>query len=353
MATYIDLLTAIGDVLRATIDDVAALAGVSIKTVSRVMNKEASVRETTKDRVLKAVDELNYRPNAAARSFASKHSFTIACLYQNPNAYYVTDLQTGLLNVLRKNNYELVIHPTSFEDNWQDLISSLKNQARVAGVVLTSPFSEHPEFLAALEKAQIHYVKIISAPPPSEESADLSSVFVDDFDGARQVTKHLIELGHRQIAFIKGSMDHYSTQQRYAGYLSALSEAAIPEPSSLIVSTEYTFDSGQKTALELLSRSHKPSAILAGNDEMAAGVLSAARKLSLNCPGDLAIAGFENSPFSKQSWPRLTTVHQNNIYIAELAAQRLLDIVSQSNKELPTLCYNPRIIKRESTLGED
>lgn len=336
--------------MKTTIDDVAALAGVSIKTVSRVMNNEPAVRATTREKVMKAVDELNYRPNAAARSFASKHSFTIAVLYDNPNAYYVTDIQRGLLNCLRRQNYELIIHPVSASENYDDIISSLKLGARVAGVVLTSPFSEDQALLDRLTQEGIAYVKIISSALPND--IDEHAVYVDDAAGSEQISRHLVQLGHRNIAAVMGTASHFSSIQRLEGFKRVMKQNDIEVPEASIIASEYTFDAGQEAGIQLLSRTSRPSAILAGNDELAAGVLSAARQLDLKCPDDVVIAGFENSPFSRQSWPQLTTVHQNNIYIAELAALRLLAKVSGKGDTSEPLSYTPRLIIRESTVGK-
>jgi len=333
--------------VKVTIDDVANDAGVSIKTVSRVMNNEPSVRDSTRERVLSSVAKLNYRPNAAARSFASKHAFTIACLYDNPNAYYVTDLHRGLLNVLQPANYELLINPAPVNVDIQDLVERLKEQSRVAGVILTSPFSENNDLLKALEGAAISYVKILSSPAGSEPQSN--TVYVDDYHGSFMLTKSLIETGHRSIAFIQGNPEHRSTKERLKGYLAALDAHDISVNNDIILSTQYTFHHGEESAIELLSTTALPDAIIAGNDEMAAGVLSACRQQGLDCPKDLSIAGFEDSPFSRQSWPKLSTVHQDNIAIAELAAERLLAINNKRDEEYAALSYEPQVILRNST----
>lgn len=333
--------------MKTTIDDVAQLAGVSIKTVSRVINHEPSVRSSTQEKVQKAIDSLGYTPNTAARSFASKHSFTIACLYDNPNAYYVTDIQQGLLSVLRESNFELIIHPVAEQESLEKLVQQLKSQARVAGVVLTSPFSENEALLKQLNDHDLKYVRVISAPLPAEPEAN--TVYVDDCAGARQVTEHLVDLGHRDIACIMGAADHYSSQERIKGYRQALNDKGIEVDNSLISTSAYTFDAGVSMTHALLKRSSVPTAILAGNDEMAVGALSAVRAAGLKCPEDIAIAGFENSPFSQQSWPPVTTAHQNNVYIAKLAARRLLNLISNRPDEKEPLSYTPRLMMREST----
>jgi len=156
--------------MKATITDVANLASVSIKTVSRVMNNEPSVRKDTYDKVMAAIKQLQYQPNAAARNLASSKSYSIGYVYDNPNAYYIIDMQDGLLEACRKHGYELLIHPTNAKSNniVQEVLE-LVAHSRLAGLVLTPPFSEMPDIAAALDKKGIDYVRIISGSTPSDK----------------------------------------------------------------------------------------------------------------------------------------------------------------------------------------
>ena len=137
--------------MKATINDVAKQAGVSIKTVSRVMNNEPSVRQATREKVMTAVTELNYQPNLAARNLAGTKAYSIAFVYDNPNAYYVIDMQNGILNACKQQGFELVIHPCSAKSpTILDEITTMIKHSRIAGIVLTPPFSENPEFVQHL-----------------------------------------------------------------------------------------------------------------------------------------------------------------------------------------------------------
>ena len=149
--------------MKATINDVAKLSGVSIKTVSRVMNNEPSVRQLTREKVQAAVKELSYQPNLAARSLAGTKSFTIAYVYDNPNAYYIIDMQEGILSACRQQGFELLINPcdSQKENITEDIINTIKH-ARVAGLVITPPFSENPEFVKRITEQDIKVVRIIS-----------------------------------------------------------------------------------------------------------------------------------------------------------------------------------------------
>ncbi len=337
--------------MKVTINDVARHAGVSIKTVSRVMNNEPSVRQDTIDKVMAAVNALQYQPNAAARNLASSRSFSIGYIYDNPNAYYVIDMQRGLLDACRKHGYELLIHPTNAKspDIVQEVID-LVQHSRLAGLVLTPPFSEMPPITTALEEIGVHFVRIISGSTPSPKLSNC--VLIDDFTAAFNVTNHLLEQGHRDIAFLCGDEEHSSSGERLAGYRAALAKRGLVVDAKFIVPGSYSFESGVKGARKLLELNKKPSAIFACNDEIAAGALFSARLMNIAIPQQLAIAGFENSPFSRQTWPPLTTANQPNVTIAQRAAELLFRHTRpNTSKNLTDTqpVFIPELLVREST----
>ncbi|WP_299585633.1 LacI family DNA-binding transcriptional regulator [uncultured Microbulbifer sp.] len=319
--------------MKVTINDVAERAGVSIKTVSRVINNEPSVRSSTRERVMNVVQALNYHPNLAARNLAGTHSYSIAFIYDNPNAYYVIDMQNGILEACRTQGYELLIHPGSgHTDSIHRELRKLVEQSRVAGLVLTPPFSETPAVIDTLTSLDVEFVRIISAQdsPQLEENC----IHIDDEAAAFAITQHLLQLGHKHIGYLCGGTEHYSTLGRLAGYRRALREAGLPFESELVKEGEYSFDSGVAGATALLHSPTSPTAIFAGNDEIAAGALFAARMLNIEVPQQLSIAGFEDSPFSRQTWPKLTTAQQPNEDIARCAAELVLErIQCRGNQE--------------------
>lgn len=337
--------------MKITINDVARQAGVSIKTVSRVMNNEPSVRKDTYDKVMAAINELQYQPNAAARNLASSRSFSIGYIYDNPNAYYVIDMQRGLLDACRKHGYELIIHPTNAKspDIVQEVLD-LVQQSRLAGLVLTPPFSEMPTIASALEQIGVPFVRIISGSTPSPKLSNC--VLVDDFTAAFKITNHLLELGHTEIAFLCGDEEHSSSGERLAGYQAALTKRGIAVNPKFIIPGSYSFESGVKGAEKLLQLSKRPTAMFACNDEIAAGALFSARLMNIAIPQQLAIAGFENSPFSRQTWPPLTTAHQPNVTIAQQAAELLFRHTKpNARKSLADKqqVFIPELLVREST----
>ncbi len=334
--------------MKATINDVAKLAAVSIKTVSRVMNNEPSVRQNTRDKVLAAVTELNYQPNLAARNLAGTKSYSIAYVYDNPNAYYVIDMQNGILSACKEQGFELLIHPCNAKaENIADEVAKMVKHSRIAGLVLTPPFSEMPDFVKAMTALDVKVVRIMSGDVAPDDLTPC--IMVNDHEAALTITQHLIDLGHKDIGFIAGGAEHKSTVERLKGYKQALENNAITIDESLIISGEYSFDSGVQGAKKLMSANKKPTAIFSCNDEIAAGALFGSRLMGISIPEQLSIAGFENSPFSRQTWPKLTTADQPNMAIAENATNLLIAQTRKQKAVNIVSRYTPQLIIRDSS----
>ncbi|MCC2606074.1 LacI family DNA-binding transcriptional regulator [Planctobacterium marinum] len=338
--------------MKATIKDVAKLAGVSIKTVSRVINKEDSVKPDTELKVQAAIDELSYRPNSSARNLAATQSFAIGYIYDNPNAYYVIDMQNGILKECLSNGFELIIHPCNASD--ENIVSEVKDMVRrsqLAGLVLSPPLSEMPEVLAALDEINMNYVRILSGAGDKQTTGPC--VLVNDRSASEKITEHLITLAHQRIAFITGDKDHQSTDERLQGYKTALLKHQLAVEEQLIIDGHYSFEAGVEGAKTLLSLNNPPTAIFACNDEIAAGALFAARLMSFDVPKDVAIAGFEDNPFSRQTWPKLTTAAQPTSLIARKATSLLIRTIKNKRKgdkeDIHNQYFEPELVVREST----
>ena len=336
----------------ATIKDVAERAGVSLKTVSRVINHEPSVHARTRAKVQREIDALGYQPDPSARSLRSTRSYLLGLVYDNPNAHYIINLQRGVLAACRANGYGLQIHPcdASSAQLTQEL-RELVRRSRLAGLVLAPPMSEQPQLIRTLSEAKIPFMRIISARRDPQDG--YPCVYVDDRDAAYAITEHLIQLGHTRIGFLWGGREHRSSPERYQGYEDAIKHYGIALDRKLILPGDYTFDDGFRSARKLLALKDRPTAIFGSNDEIAAGVLAAAHSGGIHVPYDLSIAGFEDSPFSKQSWPALTTARQATEEIARHAAQRLItDLQRDANGEpviSPNEGFSPELVVRGST----
>ncbi len=295
-----------GHMRSVTIDDVAKKAGVSIKTVSRVVNREPNVRAATKEKVDAAIKELNYRPNQSARGLAARRSYMIGLLYDNPSPSYLANLQGGVLEACHEKGYGLALNPVSFHD--EDMVDTVVHwvrQAFIDGVIVTPPLTDSAALLDALKEQNIPAVVV-----SSRGTGDAPAALIDEEEAAFQMAQHLIAGGHKNIGFIKGHPDHYASSLREAGFMRAMKGAGLPVAPECVKQGYFDFGSGQKAAIELLDMPNRPTAIFASNDDMAAAVIFEAHERKIDVPSMLAVAGFDDTPLSRQVWPGLTTVRQ-------------------------------------------
>ena len=314
-----------------TIVDVAAQAGVSIKTVSRVLNHEPGVQEKTREQVLKVVAALKYRPKLSARSLAGARSFLIGLLYYDPSAAFVGGVQQGATVRCREAGYHLVVE--SLHNDAPDIASQVERMVaalRPDGMILTPPLCDNAVVLQALEDSQTPYVLIS---PGDNNVAGRASVRMDDVHAAEEVTNLLISLGHERIGFIKGAPDQAASARRYAGFERAMQAHGLPIEADLVWEGDFTFPTGVEGAHQLLSRRTRPTAVFASNDDMALGVLAAAQRLGLSVPGDLSITGFDDSSAAGLVWPPLTTVRQPMAAMARMAVEMLIGLSGKGDAE--------------------
>lgn len=332
--------------VKATIDDVAELAGVSIKTVSRVFNKESNVRASTREKVEAAIATLNYRPNLSARSLAGNKSFVLALIYGHPGAHYVLDIQEGVLEICRPQGYELVVHPGVYQDkNLAKEVTELILEKRIDGVMLTPPISDHMAVINSLRKHNIPVVRVA----PTEQKNLSPYVETNDQESSYDMTCQLIALGHQRIGFIAGHPDHRAIGLRFEGYKAALIENKIAIDKSLIEQGDNSFESGEKAARRLFALEPKPTAIFAANDDMAAGVMMVAHQMGLKIPQHISVSGFDDTPVAHQLWPGLTTIRQPIRQMAKKATELLLKQIKGKDVQLPASILSSTIIVREST----
>lgn len=314
-----------------TVQDVARAAGVSAMTVSRVMNGGTNVRESTRKAVLTAVDQLNYRPNAAARSLAAGGAAQIGLLYANPSAGYLSQFLIGALETARRAGSHLVLEACEDEGAaaQEEAVRQLID-AEVRGVVLPPPLSESATVRAALAEAGIPWAAIAMG---SQEAGTLN-VRIDDFEAARAMTRHLIELGHREIGFIKGHPNQVASAERHRGFVAALTEAGIDPATARVEQGLFTYRSGLDAAERILEGPGMPTAIFASNDDMAAATVGVAHRRGLQVPGDLSIVGFDDTAIATSIWPALTTIRQPISAMAAAAITMLLRRVRERPGEI-------------------
>lgn len=326
----------------ATIIDVAREAGVSFKTVSRVLNGETNVREQTRARVMSAVKALDYRANHNARNLRARQSRTISLLHANPSRAYVSEVQLGALQRCQAEGYTLVTEDCS---NNIQAASALPAGMQLAGVILTPPLSDDPAILRQLRERGLPFVRIA----PSENRGQGRAVAIDDRAAAQEMTDYLIGLGHRRIGFIRGPASHVQAGLRYDGYEAALMAAGLPPDPSLVVEGDFTFESGLAAAGRLLDGETPPTAIFAANDDMAAGVIAACYRRQIRIPQDLSVAGFDDTPFASIISPSLTTIYQPSRELACEAVSQLLEEIASPGEAPRRHILQYRMVIRDST----
>ena len=327
--------------MRVTIKDVSRMAGVSIKTVSRVLNNERYVGVATRERVQQAVADLNFRPSAAARTLAGRRSWQIALICDNPNPYYVYEMQSGIRDRCEADGVRMIAQPYDRESpRLLDDIEALVDGTGVDGLILTPPVSDHPLVLELLATRGVRFVRV----SPGTQPGLVASTFIDNAAAAAAMTRHLLELGHRRIAFIAGHRSYATSAQRMSGYLGALREAGIAIDLELVRQGDFGFESGAQACEALLAMRVRPSAIFASSDTMAAGAVQAAHRLGVAVAEALSIAGFDDTALAGFTWPPLTTIRQPIRQLAHEAADLLLTGVEAEARELPF-----ELVVRQST----
>jgi LacI family transcriptional regulator len=330
-----------------TIHDVARHAGVSPMTVSRVINSETNVREETRARVAASVAALRYSPNQAARSLASADTTHIGILYSNPSAAYLSEFLLGSLEQSSLSGCQLVIEQCEGVESEREAIQRLV-KGGVNGVILPAPLCDSPESLTGVEAAQLPAVLVASGRPAAGHCA----VSINDFEASRAMTRHLLGLGHRRIAFINGHPNQTASGQRLRGYIEGMTEAGLSVDTDQVAQGRFTYRSGLEAAEKLLE-SFRPTAIFASNDDMAAATMAVAHRKGLDVPGDVSVAGFDDTPLATTVWPELTTVRQP---IAEMAREAVRLLIEQIRGKRGRAAPQPvhkllkfTLVKRDST----
>jgi LacI family transcriptional regulator len=305
-----------------TIHDVARRAGVSPMTVSRVINSNSNVSDDTRELVVRAVRELNYTPNVAARSLAAAQGTRIALIYTNPSSAYLSELLVGALDGSGRTAAQLVIESWDHMKPATERTAARKLAQNVAGVILPPPLCESKAVCSELVDANIPVIAIAAG----RFRPELSSVRIDDFRAAQEMTEHLISFGHTRIGFIKGHPNQTASGLRYEGFVAAMTAAGLSVDPLLVHQGFFTYRSGLEAAEKLLDRKRPPTAVFASNDDMAAAVVSVAHRRGLDVPRDLSVVGFDDTASATTVWPELTTIRQPIAAMATTA----IDLVQKS-----------------------
>jgi LacI family transcriptional regulator len=316
-----------------TITDVARRAGVSMKTVSRVMNAEPHVREEVREKVLRVARELRYRPKVSARSLAGSRSYQVGFVLSYPSAYFMY-AQLGALKACHGRGFHLVVEPIDLAS--PDLASdmeALTNGLAVDGIILLPPTCDNLVVLDALDLAGIPYVRVA----PATARGRGAVIEVDDEGAARTITDHLLDLGHRRIGLVQGPAGHIASVRRLEGFKKALAARGLQPEPDLVQQGAFIYRSGLEAAEKLLSLPEPPTAIFASNDEMALAVMAKAQSRGMVIPRDLSVVGFDDIATAGMVWPGLTTMSQPMAHMGAAAASIIISGAGRTTAESETV----------------
>jgi len=330
-----------------TINDVADLAGVSKRTVSRVINRSDKVNEETRTKVQAIIEQLKFTPNRQARGLAASRSFLIGLVYDTPTLF-INNVQKGILGVCSDAGYELVVHACHIDsDRILDDVKQFVDRAHVDGVIILPPVSEVDDLAEMLDKTDCPYVQF-----SSQLGAEPWKQVVTNYQPAiTDMTSHLVKLGHRSMGFISGPKANVSSQKRQEMFVQALAAYDLKLPRPMIVEGAFTYESGVAAAKKLLSNKDRPTAIFAANDEMAFGVMHVAHDMGLKVPDDLSLVGFDGTSFSSFVIPALSTIRRQTDEMARLGTQKLLALIDEgpdAARSFETM-VSPQFVPRKST----
>lgn len=333
---------------RATIHDVAQRAGVSHTTVSRVINGYSGVTDKTRLAVASAIKALGYSPNPAAQSLANGRQLVLGLCYSNPTDAYFAEILLGCFTQVNLSKCQLVLQRGDAAAVTRDGVASLIEKG-VDGIVLTPPLCNANDLLQALSRAGIPAALVTSGQP----ATGFSAVSIDDRKAAREMTQYLLELGHRRIGFIAGHPSHSASEQRYLGFTDAMEGAGLPVQAGQVAQSLCTYQSGLEATEYLLTSGFNPTAIFSCNEDMALAAIALSFRRGLDVPGDISIAGFDDTPMASTVIPSLTAVRRP---LAEMASEAVRLLTEQLVAERAGHSWSPphvvmdfSIIKRAST----
>ena len=331
----------------ATIHDVAAAAGVSARTVSRVINHSPKVGVETRRAIEQVIGDLGFSPSSRARALSAGRSNLIGLVQDDPNAHVVAIIQRGIVEAAGQPGYELIVHPAAMDD--PDLpanIGAFAAKSRVDGLILLPPISERADVAQALHAMGLPCVGMAAVPI----AGYAHSLVSDERGAAAAMAAHLADLNHRRIAIVTGPKNFQSSRERETGFRAALAARGLTLPGIYVVEGDYGFASGVTAAERLLDLDEAPTAIFACNDIMAAGVMKAARMRGVAMPETLSVAGFDDSDIATMLMPELTTIRRPLLDNARRASVALIRLIEGRLDKAAMLGAGPlRLMVRGST----
>jgi LacI family transcriptional regulator len=302
----------------ATIRDVAREAGVSIATVSRVFNDSSLVSEGTGRSVREVAARLNYWPNGVARSLITSRTHALGVLLPDMYGEFFSEVIRGIDLAARRNGFHVLV--SSSHADSEALAGALRSMSgRIDGVMVMAPDVDAPGAIRGFA----HHCPVVLI-NPGQEVDECDTISIANGEGAHEMVRHLLALGHRRIAIVRGPARNLDGEQRLHGYLAAMREAGLEPDPRLELRGDFTEPSGWEAALHLARMEPRPTAVFVTNDHMAVGVLAGLAESGLSVPGDVAVAGFDDIAMARYTTPSLTSVHVNTLLLGERAVELLL-----------------------------
>lgn len=328
----------------ATIEDVAGQAGVSVATVSRVINHSSLVSQKTTQRVMEAIETLGYVPNVSARNLRKRESRVVLVLAPNFTNPYYSHILPGICDSARLLGYSAFICSGKTENQEQTLAEMLETKRADGAILLTCNYDDF-----WLEKYADKFPLVQTS--EAVEGVNLPYVAIDNDQAIHDSMDYVHALGHRRIGFVSIQNKFLSTQLRKNGYLDAIrafeGEGAV-DPELICETEDYGFESGRDAALRLLSRSDRPSAIVCGSDVLALGVIAGARELDLSVPEDLSVIGFDDVDYTKMFHPYLTTIRQPCYQLGWESMKILQKCITRGENSAERIVLPHELKRRES-----
>ena len=327
---------------RPTIAQIAQIAGVSVPTVSKVLNNRADVALPTRERVERVIREHGFVRNRAASALRKGKTGQVDLILPRLDDEYYLPILEGVAQVLREAEVRLVLTSTNYrseqEVRWIDTVTDHSTD----GILLVLPSAQAIDHLA---RSGLPFVLIYNQ---GDLHAGTPSVTITSWEGGFIATRYLISLGHRRIAYIGKTALARDAIERIAGYRAALDEANLPLDAQLVCAGNFTEVDGYAATKTLLELSEPPTAIFAGNDRQAAGVYRALHEAGMAVPGDMSVIGFDNLPYTEMMNPPLTTVHAPRLELGRTAATMLLQLINREALEMTRVVLPTEFIKRQS-----
>ncbi|MEC0227579.1 LacI family DNA-binding transcriptional regulator [Paenibacillus alba] len=328
----------------ATIKDVAKAADVSVATVSRVLHNLTGYSDKTKQKVMQAVEELGYQPNAIARGLVNKRTQTIGVLFPHVSSSFSSDILHGIEEIAQEKGFSVIVCNTAEEGKRTMKYLQVLREKQVDGIVFTSEVLKD-EYFQAIKEMRVPVILVNTM----SQKHMIPYVKVDDHQAAYHATDYLIQKGHREIAMISGSpKDRIAGLPRLDGYRQALADNGIEYIESQVANGDFNLEGGTEAMKKLLAEAPPFTALFAASDEMAIGAMNVALERGIKIPDDLSIIGYDDLKFARMVYPPLTTIHQPLTMMGRMASEKLIALIEEDSMQVSSSIVSHHLVERQT-----